>query len=1387
MHTSRHKYSLIPKHLLPVRIACLLAIFSTSTSHAALSQSPLYLTIPTDPNLLINLSVEGPMGGAAYSDQQDNPPGCTGRKNDVLGDINADNIGSCYFQDSEYLGYFDSTKCYDYHSGQFNPGDAASNHTCSDSTNGRWSGNFLNWACMTAIDEFIFSMTGGNRVIDTPAATVVRRAFSHPSWFPLKVVNSTLNVAPSTVTPYTDTTLYIENAPPTSTSSSRMGAFKMQIGTSYAKATGMTPDKGSFEIKVKLCETSTNKEANCTAYTNNGTYYKPEGLLQKNASAKRYALTSYTADNAPSRQGGVLRTKMKYIAPFKPNGSGGIMANSAQEFDENGLIIHNPDGATGGLNSGIINYINKFSDTGYKSLDPVSELFYESLRYYKNLGPTPENYAGIIRNSSDKNTGGFWFYQDGEWDDPILYACQKNTILAINDAYPWLDKHLPGSAFTSSTLAATGNNGSYDLDDPMTKDSTKGDYQPTNDWGEPANSTAEIDVKALTDEVGNMENGRSYQHKSGLGYTFDLGHFRVGGSNNTLNKSPLTNAGTQGGYANCSKKNISAVGQGLGSVMSTCPAVAFGTDNLDTLAASRDNTYYIAGLAWYANTLDIRPDLKNTQTVSSFLIDTQEYHSTPNVGPSNPLWLAAKYGGFSDSGDESQPQDGNPNLDKTGAENNSEWDGDNDGEPDHYLLASDPLKLVSALNKVFSTLDKQVSSASSVAANSTQLNPGTQVFQAKFASDDWSGQLQASNVDAKGVLTPAWDVWFPEPASRNIYTYNPLAALGSRGITFQWDNLSKETDNPAPMPFSQQTYLNTLNMAVDTSKGTLRLDWLRGITTGEKHDNADTTHLFRHRSQILGDIINDDPVFVSTQDYGYGALPGLGNSYGSFRTTHKDRRPMLYVGANDGMLHGFDANSVAGGKEIFAYIPNAVFPKLSQLTDPSYSHQYYVDGASGVGDVYDGKAWHTVLTGTTGAGGRALFALDVTTPDSFGSSHVLWEFTDTHDTDLGYTLAQPSVVRMQEGSWAVIVGNGYDSDNGHAVLFVLDALTGKVLQKIDTGIGTTTRKNGLSSPVAVDSNHDLGVDTVYAGDLYGHLWKFDVSASAGNWPVPTRPLFVACTTSGTSCSAANRQPITGKPNIGKTGTDQNNKGLMVYFGTGKYIDTGDNIVGSNPQIQTFYGLWDQGLTIPDRKSLQEQTINYTGYANAVCASGNSSCATAKPIRVVSKNTVCHSATNLGCTASSPLKNGWALNLSANPGNIAKGERVISHPLIRRNLVIFSTVTPNPDPCLMEGTSFLMELDALTGSAFGAAAFDVNGDGKVNGNDKIMLTTNGIEYFASGIDAGIGIIKTPTVIEAGATHVGFKYASGSTSNMAAVIGLGGGGATLGTRRSWRQLK
>jgi len=715
--------------------------------------------------------------------------------------------------------------------------------------------------------------------------------------------------------------------------------------------------------------------------------------------------------------------------------------------------------------------------------------------------------------------------------------------------------------------------------------------------------------------------------------------------------------------------------------------------------------------------------------------------------------------------------------------------------------ASNYSTLASVLDSILQSILSISNSAASVAANFPDLNADSLIYQVTYNAKDWSGELSANKVDSTGALTTQWDASSKLTSiSRHIYSFNPSAAAGSGGMDFLWTNNLTAT---------QQTYLNTLS-GFNDGKGSDRVDWLRGDQSKEKAKGGS----FRNRTNtlgitnLLGDIVDSAPVYVGSKDYGYGSLSGVeGSSYNTFLNTYINRTAMLYAGANDGMLHGFNA-SITGGQEVFAYIPNALYPKLSQLTSPNYVHQFYVNGMSGVGDFYDTStsSWHTLLAGATGAGGKALFALDVTDPGSFSANKVLWEFSNTvqpvptacstwgsntnYDVnDLGYTLGQPLVVRLQDGHWVVLAANGYNSNNGHAVLFIIDAKSGCLIQKIDTVSADTSglaTVNGLSSLLAIDTNPniDLSVDTVYAGDLHGNFWKFDLSGSAGSYPTPTTPFFVACTTSGT-CAATNRQAITAKPNVGPSGgvgTDQNGVGWMVYFGTGQYFAPGDNVIGANPQVQSFYGLWDQGTSISDRALLQAQTITYQGVGSLACTltntcPTNTPTTTIKTISVVSKNPVCYATSSVGCTTSSPLKKGWALDLIY---TTPQGERVVSAPLVTNGLVVFATLIPSPNQCTAGGTSNLFEVGALSGGQSSFAPFDINGDGVVNPQDQVLI--NGVPQYVSGINPGVGIINTPTII-VGPT-VNYKYVSGSTGTMASVTDAGGGG---GAKRSWRQLK
>ena len=1014
----------------------------------SLSSAPIYLASRADPNVMIDLSIETPMVGAAYNDQNDIAAGgaCNGRLTE-----SGFSIGTCYLRTSTYLGYFDPNKCYTYGGAAtyFVPAGATinTNHECT----GKWSGNFLNWATMTAIDEFRWALTGGHRSTDTSTLTVLQRANQTlgrgHSWMPLKRIGTTLapgNINPSTVTPYTDATLYIFNHD-----------TRFDVGTTTATSSAV-----NFNAQVQACS-STGLESNCTAY---GTSNKPEGLIQKNWNKMRFAAVSYLLDSAQTRGGGVLRSKMKYTGPQKyVLGSGMVTNTNAEWSSTTGIFVTNPDPAEATAStvtsSGVINYINQFGANGYKNYDPAGELYYEALRYFKNLGPTPEYSSGLTAAMRD----GFPVITT--WDDPIQYSCQKNFIVGINDANPWLDKKLPGTAFMSPTITNTATGVVTTL--------TGGDF------GQPSNADTSINVRTLTNTVGDLQ---------GLTNTSQC----VGGTAFTYNSS-------------ATNKTIT----GLGEVLGTCPFTP------------KQNSYYIAGLAYYANTQDIRPDLSGKQTISTYMIDTQEFSGSPLVGQMNPLWLAAKYGGFNDKDSNNEP-----NLD-------TEWDTDNngvnDGVPNNYVLASEPGKLVTGLNDAFSDITSKAASSASVGANSTFLAAGSFIYQAKLNSGEWYGELLAYPISALGNIGAlAWNAGtapaLPAANSRVIMTYNPTV---KDGTSFRWTSLDA----------SQQALIQ----GADTvTVGQNRLNYLRGDASNE----GTTAANFRQRpTSKLGDIVNSAPQYVGAPLGQYDDTTILsqayaGAAYASFRTINTSRTPVIYVGANDGMLHGFNATT---GAEVMAYVPSKSYDNLRSLSLQNYSHKYFVDGSPTVADAEIGGigSWKTVLVGGMNSGGRGVYALDVTAPSTFSESStapantVLWEFTNGNDADVGFTYSKPMIVKMNNGKWAAIFGNGYNASGigatGEATLYILfieDGIDGtwgaNDWLKITTKAGSVGTPNGLASVNAMDIDSNGTVDFIYAGDLLGNMWKFDVSNANKNlWGIPfgtvpvPKPLYTACTTPAT--------------------------------------------------------------------------------------------------------------------------------------------------------------------------------------------------------------------------------------------------------------------------------
>ncbi len=672
-----------------------------------------------------------------------------------------------------------------------------------------------------------------------------------------------------------------------------------------------------------------------------------------------------------------------------------------------------------------------------------------------------------------------------------------------------------------------------------------------------------------------------------------------------------------------------------------------------------------------------------------------------------------------------------------------------------FYSASNPAALNTAFSAIVNDISTSSGSSAALSANSTSIKVGsTLVYQAKFDSNDWSGTLLALPVQGDGSIGSAiWDAATKVPAhgERNIFTYVPdsdgLPGGSGRGFT------SCAGADYAPL----KSALDFNAAGIDDGKCATRLAWLRGDNSLEvKIVNGVTVGEFRARNgKTMGDIINSDPAYVYTEDLGYGALSGAeGSSYADFVTDKANRPPMVYVGSNDGMLHAIQA-AVAGddkGKEVFAFVPSGVYGNLSKLTDPGYSHVYYVDGAPTAGDAYWDGSWHTVVVGGLNAGGKTIYALDVSDPTNFSAANVLWEYADI---DLGLTYSQPQIARLNNGVWAAIFGNGYNSPNEQAYLYVLNLETGELIKKIAAGNANTS--NGLSTPVLLDTNNDKVTDVVYAGDLRGNLWKFDLSNNdSDQWGVAYggAPVFSA------RDSVGGVQAITSKPVV----TGHTNGGYMVLFGTGLYLNQNDVVDAS---VQSFYGIWDNGIAAIatlDRSELQSQTIDFQGAAQGF------------DVRVTSQNNV-----------DWLTKRGWYLDLLEPSPALPKGERVVSTPIIKGDRVIFVTLIPKTDPCAPGGESWLMEVSILTGGALAEPVFDLNADNEFDTDD---LVNDGV---VAGIKSTVGISKTPVWLDTSDSNIAFKELSGTSGGIATIKNKGveppggGGGGGTATRIYWIEIR
>ena len=690
-----------------------------------------------------------------------------------------------------------------------------------------------------------------------------------------------------------------------------------------------------------------------------------------------------------------------------------------------------------------------------------------------------------------------------------------------------------------------------------------------------------------------------------------------------------------------------------------------------------------------------------------------------------------------------------------------------------YFSAGDPQAVVTGLS---SALDKIKTAAGSggaaTPANNTPVAGDNASFLTSFITQDWTGDLQSRAIDlstGEVTTTVSWsardklDAMAGAACDNRVIYIRKTTATNNLG-KFTWNtqacdsNGSPTGTSDTGLSATEQAYFGSAAVAnftqyaamSDGTSGTANqrslaaganlVNFIRGQRGLEGFTENSATKLYRARSHILGDIVGSVAKFVKAPSSTYSDT-----GYAAFKTSQASRTPMIYVGSNGGMLHAFyapisasDPQAANAGKEAWAYIPQPVLPDLYRLADNDYksNHHFYVDGSPTSGDVYDttAGAWKTILVGGLNAGGKGYYALDITDPTTPKS---LWEFNFSStcggtgtDCNLGLTFGRPVISKLANGTWVVFVTSGYNnvgsstgSGDGVGYLYVLNAVTGSVISKISTGVGTSTNPSGLREVNNYVANGAVDNKTlrVYGGDLLGNVWRFDVNGTIA--PTGTEATLVGITKD----SSGTTQPITTRMQLaevdGKT---------MILVGTGKFLGSSDT---ATTQTQSIYGFKDTPGAV----------VVYSNLRGSL-----------KPLTLTQSGTI-RTSSCTGSTATCALSAGWVIDLPESK------ERVNVDPFVVSGTVVFSSNVPSNSACQAGGHSWLNYVSLTSG---GVVSTSVNQEASSQLNDSLSV---GLSYV---------ILPDGRVV---ATSVG---SDSSTSIREIPIAPPD---PLGRRVSWREIK
>jgi type IV pilus assembly protein PilY1 len=602
-----------------------------------------------------------------------------------------------------------------------------------------------------------------------------------------------------------------------------------------------------------------------------------------------------------------------------------------------------------------------------------------------------------------------------------------------------------------------------------------------------------------------------------------------------------------------------------------------------------------------------------------------------------------------------------------------------------YFHAGNPLTLTNGLSGALASMSARTAAAaasSTSSPNITQLD--NVIYSTTYESVNWNGQMIAQYIDtATGNVLPAvlWEAQATLDGkvgatsdTRTIYTYDSAASNHLKSFDYTLFNATEQAwmDNAcSPLSKLSQCVLMSAPQQTWLNSGQNILNFVRGWTQNEGT-------LLRDRKHALGDTVNATPIYVRSPIYGFA--DAVSPSYQTYKNSNASRQATIYLAANDGMLHAFDARvgGATGGAELWAYVPRMLLSKLYMLADSNYAskHQFFVDGSPTVMDAYFGGSWHTVLVGGFNDGGRGYYALDVTSPTS---PRALWEFcsdstvcgASNSDSDLGYSYGNPVITKLPDGRWVVLLTSGYNNvspGDGKGHLYVLDISTGTVLYKTDTNAGSTTTPSGLAKIAAWADNFQQNntAKYVYGGDLLGNVWRFDLTTVPGAAPSVQQL--------GSLTDAANRpQSVTTRPELGYI-----NNSRVVFVGTGRYLGMSDMTdpatwtpASTDAYQQSVYAFKDTGTNLGNLRTsgnLVQQTLTI-------------------------KDSLTRTASNNAVDWSS--KNGWYVDF--NPGGDSPGERVNVDMLLTLGTLNVKTNVPSGNACVFGGDSWYYQFRYDTGS------------------------------------------------------------------------------------------